>query len=223
VGSLCNLHVLTEEDRFSLRVDESLGIQEAQFSGIPQKAAQIMAIIENHNSKALLVWAAQKPIVLAIVFSDVTDSAVLSQQLGDFKWQEILQKHFACARSLAEKNNGFFVKEIGDGLMALFHDAVSALDFTIELRDNPVDSKIVVHQGAHLGTVIVKQNDAVGTNVDLTNRVVNKASRGEIVVTDEFWNDIQLIKSAAHSQLPWKKSPNNTLKGFEGTFVLWQA
>ncbi len=223
VARLCNLRVLTQSEGFSLRVNEFVGIERAEFSGIPERAAQVMAILESRRSKALLIWAMQKPIALAVVFSDVTDSVVLNKRLGEVKWQEILEAHFASARILVEKNGGFFVKDIGDALMALFHDAASALDFTIELRKNPVDSQIAVRQGAHIGEVIVKLNDAVGQNVNKASRIAAKAKRGAIVMSEEFFNDVQRINSPAHARLPWQKSPNNRMKGFDGTFVLWKV
>lgn len=222
VASLCDLHVLTEQEGFSLRVDEFTGLEQAEFLGIPETAAQLMAIVEQKNSSPALNWAMRKPVDLAVVFSDITGSAVLSQQLGDSNWQEILRKHFTRARNLAEKNGGIFVNDIGDGLMALFYEAESALDFTMERRDAPADSHIAVHQGAHIGKVLLKPNNAVGTTVDLANRVTNVANRGQIVVTDAFRDNIRRIKSAKHAQLKWKRLPETTLKGFAKS-PLWQV
>jgi class 3 adenylate cyclase len=232
VERLGDLGVLTPNDMHSFRVADQLTwrMEQAETSGIPERAVRLIGVLDHHNQKtidlddgALLRWAIQDGIPLAVVFSDVSKGVMLCNQLGDTEWQRILQEHFALARNLARENDGFFVKEIGDGLMALFHDAVSALDFTIALRVNSGGSQFVLHQGAHIGKVIVKQNDAVGINVDLANRVANYAQGGMIVVTDEFWKDIQRIKSPAHAQLPSEKLASIPLKGFEETFVLWQV
>lgn len=224
--------ILTLEDAASFRViDQLKGIEQAEFSGIPERAARLMALLDHRNPKtiknlggALLDWAIQDGIRVAIVISDIARSSVLCAQLGDSEWLQVSQAYFERAGNLARDNNGFFLKTVGDGAWTLFRNAASALDFMIELRDHPGPSQIVIHQGAHIGNVILitRDNDISGANANLAARIAENAQAGEIVVADDFWRDIQRIKAPSQSQLRWKKLSNVRLKNFEETFLLWQ-
>jgi class 3 adenylate cyclase len=228
VSTLRGMGILTNVDALSLHVSEGAGVEEALFSGVPERAAQLMSLLEHRFPKptqgddALLQWAVRDGVVLSVVVSDISDSARLCTQLGNVKWRETIDSFVTSARNLAGEKEGFFLKTNGDDALVVFRDAAFALDFAMELRSNAGHLLIAIHQGLHVGKVIVKTKDILGSDVNLAFRVAAHAKGRTIVVTDSFWQEIQRINSPAHDGLRWRKLSNVRLKSFDQRFTLWQ-
>ena len=60
---------------------------------------------------------------VTIMFSDIEDSTVLTERLGDQAWQELLRKHNALIREQLQAHGGYEVKTMGDGFMVAFQSA----------------------------------------------------------------------------------------------------
>jgi class 3 adenylate cyclase len=57
---------------------------------------------------------------VAIFFSDIADFTSLSERLSPYDTMYLLNRYFAQAGDIIEKNGGFIDKFVGDGLMAIF-------------------------------------------------------------------------------------------------------
>jgi predicted ATPase len=57
---------------------------------------------------------------VTIMFSDIEDSTVLTERLGDRAWLELLRTHNAIIRKELRAYDGFEVKTMGDGFMVAF-------------------------------------------------------------------------------------------------------
>ena len=61
---------------------------------------------------------------VTILFSDIEDSTVLTERLGDERWLEVLREHNAIFREQISRHDGYEVKSQGDGFMLAFPDPV---------------------------------------------------------------------------------------------------
>ena len=68
------------------------------------------------------------------MFSDIEDSTVLTERLGDQAWQELLRKHNALIREQLRAHDGYEVKTMGDGFMVAFQSAKKGLDCAIAIQ-----------------------------------------------------------------------------------------
>ena len=71
---------------------------------------------------------------VAILFSDIEDSTVLTEKLGDEQWLRVLREHNAIFREQVSRHEGYEVKSQGDGFMLAFPDPCEALDCAIEVQ-----------------------------------------------------------------------------------------
>jgi class 3 adenylate cyclase len=80
--------------------------------------------------------------VVTIVFTDVTGSTALGEQLDPEAMRRIMERYFAEMREALEKHGGTVEKFIGDAVMAVFgipavheDDALRAVRAAVEMRD----------------------------------------------------------------------------------------
>ena len=130
---------------------------------------------------------------VAILFSDIEDSTVLTEKLGDEQWLGVLREHNAIFREQISRHEGYEVKSQGDGFMLAFPDPCEALTCAIEVqrafaereRDGAGES-LRVRMGLHTGEVISEEGDYFGKNVILAARIAAQAVGGEILVSEEL-------------------------------------
>jgi class 3 adenylate cyclase len=130
---------------------------------------------------------------VAILFSDIEDSTVLTEKLGDEQWLEVLREHNTIFREQISRHEGYEVKSQGDGFMLAFPDPCEALDCAIGVqrafaereRDGGGES-LRVRMGLHTGEVISEEGDYFGKNVILAARIAAQAVGGEILVSEQM-------------------------------------
>lgn len=84
------------------------------------------------------------PSVYTFMFTDIVGSTAMTQQLGNVAAQKVVRAHNTAVRNALAKFKGREVKHTGDGIMAVFTDAPSAVQAAIQmLRD------IVAHNVAN--------------------------------------------------------------------------
>jgi class 3 adenylate cyclase len=60
---------------------------------------------------------------VTILFSDIEDSTLITERLGDERWLRVLRAHNTLFRRLVGAHGGYEVKNQGDGFMLVFPDA----------------------------------------------------------------------------------------------------
>jgi class 3 adenylate cyclase len=169
-------------------------------------------------------WAGGAEIAtVAIVFTDVLESTRLNVELGIEGWRHVRVAHFARAGELIKRGHGYLIKTIGDQVMAAFHSAADALDFTLALRRQTGHELVKIRAGIHIGSVEVSPGDAFGQHVSMAARIEAKAKDGGIWVSDEIKDDIDTLGASKHGELKWMPHPNEELRGFPGRFMLWSV
>jgi len=127
---------------------------------------------------------------VTIMFSDIEDSTVLTEHLGDDRWLELLRRHDGIIRRQLAAHGGFEVKSQGDGFMLAFGGARAAIECAIAIQnelarhreENP-DLPLRVRTGLHTGEVLRRQADFFGKNVILAARIAAQAKGNEILVS----------------------------------------
>jgi predicted ATPase/class 3 adenylate cyclase len=160
---------------------------------------------------------------VTIMFSDIEDSTVLTERLGDHAWQDLLYKHNALIREQLKAHDGYEVKTMGDGFMVAFQSAKKGLDCAIAIQRafdhrNAVDGEHVnVRIGLHAGEAIRDGDDFYGKNVILASRVAGKALGGEILVSS-------LVRALVESSVKagtFSEAREVELKGLAGTYTVY--
>jgi class 3 adenylate cyclase len=160
---------------------------------------------------------------VTILFSDIEDSTVLTERLGDQAWMEVLRAHNELIREQIHAYGGFEVKTIGDAFMVAFQSAKKALDCAIAIQKafdghNASDGeRVKVRIGLHAGEAIKDGDDFYGKNVILASRVAGKANGGEILVSSLLRS---LVESSTDSAL-FGAPQEVELKGLSGAHVVY--
>jgi len=164
---------------------------------------------------------------VSILFSDIENSTVMTERLGDLRAQEVLHEHNDMVRKQVAENKGFEVKSMGDGFMVAFSSARRALLCAIGIqravaeysREHPTQP-IRVRIGLHTGEAIAEGGDFFGKSVIMAARIASKARAGEILVSSVF----KAVTESA-GDLQFDQGYDVELKGLTGTYrvhrVLW--
>jgi class 3 adenylate cyclase len=175
---------------------------------------------------------------VTIMFSDIEDSTVLTERLGDQRWRDVLQAHDDVVRGCVRDHGGFVVKHLGDGFMVAFQSARRALDCAIAIQRafaglsppparghdgnggaaaGAPASPIRVRIGLHAGETMREADDFFGKNVIVASRVAGKARGGEILVSDLLH---RLVEPSVEPAV-FSAREDVELKGLAGAFTLY--
>jgi class 3 adenylate cyclase len=164
---------------------------------------------------------------VAILFSDIEDSTVLTERLGDERWLQLLREHNAIFREQISRHDGYEVKSQGDGFMLAFPDPCEALECAIDVqrafaereRDD-TSEPLRVRMGLHAGDVISEEGDYFGKNVILAARIAAQALGGEILVSEELR---EAASSRNGDRLRFDDGRELELKGLAGRHRVYRA
>jgi class 3 adenylate cyclase len=128
---------------------------------------------------------------VTILFTDMEGSTSLTQRLGDAEAQKMVRAHNAVVRDALRSHGGDEIKHTGDGIMASFHSASSALECAIAIQralalhnqDHP-DTTINLRIGLNMGEPVREQDDLFGQAVQLARRICDRAAPGQILTSN---------------------------------------
>lgn len=131
--------------------------------------------------------------VLTVVFTDIEGSTALTERLGDERWVEVLSAHDAAVRTALHNHGGLEVKTVGDGFMAVFPRAASAVWAGLEAQRLVGDLSVPelpgglrLRVGGHTGRVIRRAGDVLGRNVHVARRIASEATAGQVLVSSSL-------------------------------------
>jgi class 3 adenylate cyclase/GTPase SAR1 family protein len=183
------------------------------------EAYVVSAKAETHTRK-FEEWAGGERVILAIVFTDVVGSTATREEIKDESMGKVLRAHFAQSRELITKFKGREIKTIGDSFMVAFHSADAAFDYAQALQSKPGHATVQIRAGIHVGAMQVEESDVFGSTVNFAARVVGEIEGAEIWLSDDAKAHIDGLGAERHKNLKWERH-EATMKGFQGTFVLW--
>ena len=125
-----------------------------------------------------------------IIYTDIEGNTDMLQRLGDDAWRTVLRDHERITRELLQAHDGTEVKTMGDGFMASFDSATSAVECAIGLqlafaaRNETAVEPMLVRVGLNAGEPIAEDEDLFGTAVTMAARIMAQGAGGEILVSD---------------------------------------
>jgi class 3 adenylate cyclase len=233
-----------ERDRGLELVTAALeGAQEIGMVGLTEQAlavrleAQGLGALDTTTSIDFMIEAvaSEQPDIAAhaapdgkvtILFSDIENSTLMTERLGDQRWLEVLRAHNSLFRRLVSAHGGSEVKNQGDGFMLVFPDSRQALECAVSIQRELADRELAagervrVRMGMHAGEAIREEGDFFGRSVILAARIAAQARGGEILVSE----DLKLrAEDGGNGDLGFDAGRDLELKGLAGTHRIYRA
>jgi adenylate cyclase len=152
---------------------------------------------------ALQVWQALAEVQgrgrgeedLTILFTDIADYSTWALEAGDELALELLRDVCQAIEPPIEDHGGEVVKRLGDGVMAVFGDAQSAVAATFDGQQRLKEVEVGGHNprlraGIHLGRPRKLGGDYLGVDVNIAARLTEQADADEVLVSDRVLEQI---------------------------------
>src|SRR4030095_5668046 len=144
----------------------------------------------------------------AIMFTDMVGYTALAQR-NDKLALELLEEHRRLLREIFPRFHGTEIKTIGDGFLVEFHSALEAAECAIEIQralskrnaDVPIERRIVIKIGLHIGDVVHRNGDVYGDGVNIASRIEPLAGPGGICVSMDVERQIRNTLEARFEKL----------------------
>ncbi len=141
---------------------------------------------------------------VTFLFTDIEGSTQLWEQEPE-RMPSTLAAHDALARGAVERHRGKVVKTTGDGIYAVFDDALDALAATLDLQQALADTVatcgIPLHLrcGLHVGVAERRDSDFFGIPVNRAARIMSAAHGGQVLLSQAVVDCVREILPAAVS------------------------
>ena len=156
------------------------------------------------------------PGIRTVLFTDIVGSTAMTRELGDEVAMELLAVHDKIVRDALSELGGREVKHLGDGIMASFTSAASAVkcatrvqkEIAKHTRENS-NRPIKVRVGVAAGEPVERHDDLFGCTVQLASRLCSHAQSEQIVVSNV------VAELCEGKMLTFEDLGELTLKGFD--------
>lgn len=148
----------------------------------------------NHSTGAAIAPGtadAHDPGIRTIVFTDIVDSTLMTQTLGDDVGMELVRVHNDVVRDALKEFGGREVKHTGDGIMASFFSAAAAVKCAAKIQrelwkreEADAQRAVKVRIGAAAGEPVEHHDDLFGCTVQLAARLCSQAMPKQILVSN---------------------------------------
>lgn len=152
---------------------------------------------------------------MTLVFTDIVDSTVMAERIGDEGWVALIKHHESDIRRIVSSHGGTVVKMLGDGSMLAFSSARAAVRAAFDVLAATRDEAYAVRIGIHAGEVIRQEGDLLGITVNKAARVASVAGADQILVSALVAELVGPMDGMAFGP-----SATVTLKGLSGTHTL---
>lgn len=133
------------------------------------------------------------------------------------RWSEVVEP-------LVAQYQGRIFKRIGDGMLVEFGSTVAAVLCAVELQkamaaandEIPVDRRIVLRIGVHLGDVMVDGSDLYGAGVNVASRIEGLASPGGVAISNAVHEHMR-----GHLDIDFIDSGSHEVKNIERPLHIW--
>jgi class 3 adenylate cyclase len=125
---------------------------------------------------------------VTLVFTDLVGFSAWSLQAGDEATLRLLRRVAQVAEPPLLDGGGHIVKRMGDGMMAVFGDPLTAVSAAISARDAVKTVEIEgytprMRAGVHTGRPQRIGSDWLGVDVNIAARVMERATRGGLIIS----------------------------------------
>jgi class 3 adenylate cyclase len=173
------------------------------------------AEVDLHGAAVIPNNGGHDPGTRTIFFTDIVGSTALTQRLGDDGAFDVLSVHDNLVRGALAAHHGTEVKHTGDGIMASFVSATSAVRCGLdalqalgEHRARNPGHPLSLRIGVAAGEPIEHANDLFGATVQLAARLCAHAEPEQILISNA------VAELCVGKQLPIRYVGGLALKGF---------
>ncbi len=130
-----------------------------------------------------------------IMFTDIEGSTRMWEKDGA-TMSLALAVHDTLSRAAVGENGGTVVKMIGDGMYAVFPDAVSGLRAAVTMQHSLADAAVThgltlrIRCGIHVGMVERRDGDVFGAPVNRAARIQGAAHGGQVLVSQALHDNV---------------------------------
>lgn len=152
-----------------------------------------------------------------VLFTDIVDSTVRAEELGDTRWREMIDLHDELASNSVAIHGGSLVKTTGDGILATFDGPGRAIRAASSLQEDLAEMDLKIRTGIHTGEIELRDADVGGIAVHLAARIMAIAGADEIIVSSTV-KDLVI-----GSDIAFEDRGTHQLKGFTGEWQLFKV
>ena len=149
-----------------------------------------------------------------VLFTDIVDSTVRADELGDKAWTKLLDIHDGFSKDQLALFGGKWVKSTGDGMLATFDGPGRAIQCAMSLLEKARDHGLELRAGLHTGEAERRGDDIAGMAVHIAARVSALAGANEVLVTSTVRDLV------AGSGVRFEDRERINLKGVPGEWLL---
>ena len=149
----------------------------------PVPDPDLLTAIEEFITGTRVAEAEVDRILTTVLFIDVVGSTEHVSELGDRRWQTLLNQFVAVVHRELLTHRGVLIERAGDGILATFDGPARAIRCAWGIRDSLRRSGLEVRSGLHTGEVTQRNSDVAGLAVHIGARVSAAAAPGEVLVT----------------------------------------
>jgi len=133
-------------------------------------------------------------IVRTILFVDLSSFTPLTEAMGDAAAARVVERFSDMVRDTAADCDGQVLKQIGDEFMLVFPDPQRAVSFGVGIQRAAASEPRfpALRIGAQSGSILYREGDYIGANVNLAARVTSAAKRNQFLVTDAVRDAVDL-------------------------------
>jgi len=160
----------------------------------------------------------------AIMFTDVVAYTSMAQS-NEALAMELLAQHNQLLRSIFPRFRGREVKTMGDSFLVEFQSALEAVTCAVEIQRElhrrnsalPVERRVDVRIGIHVGDVIRRGGDIFGDAVNISSRIQPLAESSGICISEQVFDQVAnkvevLIVKLERQQLKNLRTPVDVYK-----------
>jgi class 3 adenylate cyclase len=149
----------------------------------PVPEPDLLAAIEEFIAGSRVEEAEVDRVLTTVLFVDVVGSTEHASELGDRRWQMLLDRFVDVVQRELRTHRGVLIQRAGDGVLATFDGPARAIRCAWGIRDSLRRSGLEVRCGLHTGEVTQRNRDVAGLAVHIGARVSAAAAPGEVLVT----------------------------------------
>lgn len=156
-------------------------------------------------------------VLATVLFTDIVDSTNKLAKLGDRRWREILEQHYALLRDQIARYRGREIDTTGDGMLATFDGPARAIRCGMAMRDAVRRLGIEIRVGVHTGECEVRGEKIAGIAVHTGARIMAEAGASEVLVSS-------MVKDlVAGAGIDFTDRGQYSLKGIPGQWQLFSV
>jgi class 3 adenylate cyclase len=156
---------------------------------------------------------------ITILFTDIANFTATTERGGERAAIQLLDAHDAIVIPAIRHNRGRVVKNVGDGVMAAFHDPADAVASAAEVIAGAAGDgrKVGLRIGVDTGRPTRRGEDYIGHTVNVAARLVKRCRPGEALVTDAVYR-----AAGRNDEFVWRELGRPALKGVQKPPRTWR-